>query len=348
MTHAITQDDNVELERSSSQFKPGVVLAQLGGPETLDDVRPFLYNFFIDLIPDNIPVPKLLIKPIAWLISTWRAPYSRKLYASIGGGSPLRAQTEAQAQALRDELRRRGHAMPVLVAMRNWWPYTLHALSAARAAGVSDLVFLPLYPQYSYSTTRSSLNELLRTMPGLRYEPRLHVIEEYCEDPDYIAALVDVMKRHLRDFKAPAEQIHVIFSAHGLPQRYIERGDPYLDQVKKTVAAVSARLAHPGPTHLSFQSRLGPEKWLEPSSELLIADLAAKGARAMCVVPVAFVSEHVETLNEIDIQYAEVAKHAGVTEFQRVCTVKCHPSFVACLANQVDHALTPIGSVAQA
>ena len=335
-------------ERSSGPVRPGVVLVQLGGPETLDDVRPFLYNFFVDLIPDNIPVPEPLIHPTAWLLSTWRAPYSRKLYASIGGGSPLRAQTEAQAQALRDELRRRGRAMPVYVAMRNWRPYSLHALSAARADGVTDLVFLPLYPQYSYSTTRSSLKELRRAMPGLHYDPRLHVIEEYCEDPAYIAALVDVTKRHLRDFHTPAEHVHVIFSAHGLPQRYITRGDPYLEQVKKTVAAVSARLAHPGPAHLSFQSRLGPEKWLQPASELLIEELAAKGARAMCVVPVAFVSEHVETLNEIDIQYADVAKRAGVAEFDRVCTVRCHPSFMTCLANQVERALAPAVSVASA
>jgi ferrochelatase len=334
----MTQNENVVLERSSS-LRPGVVLAQLGGPETLDDVRPFLYNFFIDLIPDNMPVPKPFIKPTAWLISTLRAPYSRKLYASIGGGSPLRAQTEAQAQALRDELRRRGNAMPVYVAMRNWRPYSEDALRAAQAGGVTDLIFLPLYPQYSYSTTRSSLNELRRVMPAVRFEPRLHVIEEYCEDPDYIAALVDVTRRCLRDFRTPAERVHLIFSAHGLPQHYIERGDPYLDQVKKTVAAASARLSHPGPVHLSFQSRLGPVKWLEPATEGLIAQLAAKGARAICVVPVAFVTEHVETLNEIDIQYAAVASRSGVAEFLRACAVKCHPSFVTCLANQVEKAL---------
>jgi protoporphyrin/coproporphyrin ferrochelatase len=335
----MTHNENVVLERSSISIRPGVVLAQLGGPETLDEVRPFLYNFFIDLIPDNIPVPAPLIKPTAWLLSTWRAPYSRTLYASIGGGSPLRAQSEAQAQALRDELRRRGKAMPVYLAMRNWRPYSEEALRAARAAGVTDLLFLPLYPQYSYSTTRSSLNELKRAMQALGYQPRLHVIEEYCEDPDYIEALVEVTTRHLRAFRTPAKEIHLIFSAHGLPQRYIERGDPYLEQIKRTVAAASARLAHPGPVHLSFQSRLGPEKWLEPASERLIAELAAKGARAICVVPVAFVSEHVETLNEIDIQYAGVAKSAGIVEFRRVCAVKCHPSFVMCMANQVEKAL---------
>jgi protoporphyrin/coproporphyrin ferrochelatase len=330
---------DVVLERSSSPNRPGVVLAQLGGPETLDEVRPFLYNFFVDLIPDNIPVPKPFIKPTAWLIATLRAPYSRRLYASIGGGSPLRAQSEAQAQALRDELRRRGKAMPVYVAMRNWRPYSEDALRAAQADGVTDLIFLPLYPQYSYSTTRSSLNELKRAMQAMGYEPRLHVIEEYCEDQDYIAALVDVTKRCLRTFRTPAHEVHLLFSAHGLPQRYIERGDPYLVQIKRTVAAASARLAHPGPVHLSFQSRLGPEKWLEPASERLIAELAANGARAICIVPVAFVTEHVETLNEIDIQYAAVANRTGVAEFLRVCAVKCHPSFVTCLANKVDKAL---------
>ncbi len=325
--------------RSPKPPRSGVVLTQLGGPETLDDVRPFLYNFFIDLAPDNIPVPAPLVKPTAWLISTLRAPYSRRLYASIGGGSPLRAQSEAQAQALRDELRRRGRAMPVYIAMRNWRPYSADALRAARADGVTQLAVVPLYPQYSYSTTRSSLNELKRVMGELDYRPDLRVVEEYCEDPRYIEALVDVTRRCLRDFKAPADQVHLIFSAHGLPQRYIERGDPYLEQVKKTVAAASARLGHPGPVHLSFQSRLGPEKWLQPASERLIADIAAKGARAMCVVPVAFVSEHVETLNEIDILYAGVARRAGVTEFLRVCTVKCHPAFVRCLADQAERAL---------
>ncbi len=317
----------------------GVVLAQLGGPDTLDDVRPFLYNFFVDLIPDNISVPPPLVKPTAWLISTMRAPYSRKLYASIGGGSPLRPQSELQAQALRDELRRRGHPMPVYLAMRNWRPYSEDALRAAREDGVTTLAFLPLYPQYSYSTTRSSLNELRRVMRAMRYEPDLRVVDQYCEDPEYLGALDDVTRRCLKDFKASPERVHLIFSAHGLPMRYIERGDPYLDQVKKTVAAASARLAHPGPVHLSFQSRLGPEKWLEPPTEKLIERLASEGARAICIVPVAFVTEHVETLNEIDIQYAGIAEQTGIEEFMRVCAVKCHPAYITCLANLAERAL---------
>jgi ferrochelatase len=319
--------------------KPAVVLAQLGGPETLQDVRPFLYNFFVDLIPDNIPVPGVMVRPLAWAIASARYRFSQGLYASIGGGSPLRAQTDAQAQALRDELKRRGMAMPVYVAMRNWHPLSDVAVRNAMADGVTHLVFLPLYPQYSFSTTRSSLNELRRVMQAERAQFQVLVIDEYCDDPSYIDAVVAVTRGALASFSAPANDVHLIFSAHGLPLKYIERGDPYLDHVKRSMAAAVAALQHPGPIHLSFQSRLGPEKWLQPASDALIRELGGGGARAVCVVPIAFVSEHVETLNEIDIQYGTIAKAAGILEFRRACTVKCHPSFVRCLADQVAAAL---------
>jgi protoporphyrin/coproporphyrin ferrochelatase len=319
--------------------KPAVVLAQLGGPETLADVRAFLYNFFVDLIPDNIPVPGVLVRPLAWAISTARYKFSQGLYASIGGGSPLRAQTDAQANALRDELKRRGRPLPVYVAMRNWHPLSEIAVRQAMADGVTHLVFLPLYPQYSFSTTRSSLNELRRVtkVEGAQYE--LLVIEEYCDDASYIDAVVAVTRLALASFAAPATDVHLIFSAHGLPLKYIERGDPYLDHVKRSMAAAVAKLGHPGPIHLSFQSRLGPEKWLRPASDALIRELGSAGARAVCVVPIAFVSEHVETLNEIDIQYGAIARAAGIVEFKRACAVKCHPSFVRCLADQVEEVL---------
>ena len=319
--------------------RTGVILTQLGGPQSLSEVQPFLYNFFTDLIPDNIPVPGPLIRPLAWLMSKWRAPRSRELYRSIGGGSPLRVQTEAQARALAVELAGRGRPMPVFVAMRNWSPYSADALRAARKASLERLVVVPLYPQYSFSTTRSSLNELRKVMGELQYEPRTEIVDNYCDDANFIGALADVTRKYLNSFQAPAKDVHLIFSAHGLPQYYIERGDPYLEQVQRTVAAASAQLKHPGPIHVSFQSKLGPAKWLEPATERLIERLIAEGARALCIVPVAFVSEHVETLNEIDIQYAGVAKRAQGVEFQRVCTVKCHPLFIRCLADQVEKVL---------
>lgn len=324
-----------------SDIRPGVALLQLGGPETLDDVRPFLRNFFRDLLADN--APKLLVEPLSALIAAWRAPTSRQLYASIGGGSPLRAQTQAQADALRDELRRRGCDWPVYVAMRNWHPDSAEMLERAHRDGVTHLAAVPLYPQYSFATTRSSVNELRRVLALTPYRPALGVVDEHCDEPSYVDALVDVTRKALRGFKAPPADIHLIFSAHGLPVSYIERGDPYVEHVKRSMAAALAKLAHPGPSHLSYQSRLGPQKWLQPSTDSLLEELGRSGARAACVVPVAFVTEHVETLNEIDIQYRDVARSANIAEFGRACAVKCHPSYVRCLADLAERC---IGSIA--
>jgi ferrochelatase len=320
--------------------RPGVALLQLGGPETLADVRPFLHNFFCDLLSDN--VPSVMIRPLATLISTLRAPYSRKLYASIGGGSPIRAQTQAQADALRDEFRRRDRDWPVYVAMRNWHPDTASMLRRAESDGVTHLIALPLYPQYSYATTRSSVNELRRLLALSTYAPALDVIDEHCDEPFYVDAIVDVTRKALRGFSARAADVHVIFSAHGLPVSYIEKGDPYLDHVKRTMAASLEKLSHPGPSHLAFQSRLGPQRWLAPSTDELLKELGAAGARGVCIVPVAFVTEHVETLNEIDIQYREIARLANMAEFHRACAVKCHPSYVRCLADLSERAVASL------
>ena len=320
-----------------SDVRPGIIVLQLGGPETLADVRPFLGNFFRDLLADN--VPPLLVRPLAELIATWRAPTSRRLYASIGGGSPIRAQTQAQADALKDELRRRGHDWPVYVAMRNWQPDSALALSAAQSEGITHVAALPLYPQYSYATTRSSVNELRRVLSTTKYRPALGVVEEHCDEPGYIDALVDVTREALGSFKAAPRDIHLIFSAHGLPISYIERGDPYVDHVKRSMVAALAKLQHPGPSHLSYQSRLGPQRWLQPSTDSLLEDLGKSGARAVCIVPVAFVTEHVETLNEIDIQYREIASAAHIAEFQRASAVKSHPSYIRCLASLAERCI---------
>lgn len=319
----------------------GIVLTQVGGPDTLASVQPYLRSFFSD--PDLIRLPQWL-KPLqgafAWSLANARAPYSRKLYASIGGGSPIRAQTEAQAQALALELRDRGQDVPVLVAMRHSQPNSLAAVRAARAAGLARLIVIGLFPQYSFSTTLSGLTGIKNAMDELRYHPEIIAVEEYCDDPDYIAAVVDVTKRALHSFRAPARDVHLVFSAHGLPVSYIEGGDPYYGHVQRSVKAAQALLQHPGPVHTSFQSRLGPQKWLQPASDKLIDRLGRNGARAVCMVPIAFVSEHVETLNEIDIQYAAIAKRVGIEEFDRACAVKCHPSYIRCLAKQAEKALS--------
>lgn len=318
----------------------GVVLTQVGGPDDLASVRPYLQSFFSD--PDLIRLPGWM-KPFqgvfAWGIAAWRAPYSRSLYASIGGGSPIRAQTDAQAKALRWELRRRGMDLPVLVAMRHSQPNSLAAMRTARDMGLRRLIVIGLFPQYSFSTTLSGLVGVRTALAALDYHPDLVAIEEYCDDPEYIAAVADVTRRALRAFAAPARDVHLVFSAHGLPVSYIRDGDPYLSHVQRSVKAVTGVLRHPGPVHISFQSRLGPQKWLEPSSEHLIRSLGESGVKAVCVVPIAFVSEHVETLNEIDLQYGDIARQTGILEFRRACTVKCHPRYIACLAGLVQRAL---------
>jgi len=329
--------------------KTGIILTQVGGPDNLDSVQPYLQSFFSD--PDLIRLPKWLKpfqKAFAWSLSTARAPYSRKLYASIGGGSPIRQQSLAQARALSWELRRQGRAMPVFVAMRHSQPNSMAAMRAARDAGLTRLIVIGLFPQYSFSTTLSGLTGVRNAMDALHFNPEIVAVEEYCDDPDYIAAVVDVTRRALRAFTTPLEHVHLVFSAHGLPMSYIEGGDPYLGHVQRSVRAASELLGHPGPIHTSFQSRLGPQKWLEPASDKLISELGQSGVKAICVVPIAFVSEHVETLNEIDIQYGDIARRSGVNEFRRACTVRCHPSFIRCLASQAEKALslTPLVSAA--
>ena len=329
--------------------RTGIILTQVGGPDDLASVKPYLQSFFSD--PDLIRLPRWLRpfqRTLAWSLATARAGYSRSLYASIGGGSPIRQQTLAQARALSAELRRRGRPMPVLVAMRHSQPNSEAAMRAAREAGLTRLIVIGLFPQYSFSTTLSGLTGVHNAMEALAYHPEVVAVEEYCDDPDFIAAVADVTRRALRAFAAPAPDVHLIFSAHGLPMSYIEGGDPYLTHVRRSVAAATAALRHPGPVHTSFQSRLGPQKWLEPGSDRLIAALGRAGAKAVCVVPIAFVTEHVETLNEIDIQYRAIAGRHGIAEFHRACAVKCHPSYITCLANQVDKAqtLTPLVTAA--
>lgn len=218
--------------------------------------------------------------------------------------------------------------------MRNWQPDTASMIRAAEADGVTHLIALPLYPQYSYATTRSSVNELKRLLAlEPSYRPALAVIDEHCDEPSYVEAVADVTRKAMAGFRCAPHDIHLIFSAHGLPVSYIDKGDPYLGHVKRTMAAVLARLQHPGPAHLAFQSRLGPQRWLSPSTDDLLRELGVSGARGACVVPVAFVTEHVETLNEIDIQYRAIAREAHIPEFDRACAVKCHPSYVRCLAD---------------
>ncbi|MCI0488426.1 MAG: ferrochelatase [Blastocatellia bacterium] len=323
--------------------RTGVLLFNLGGPETLDDVKPFLYNLFSD--PDIIRLPwRGLQKPLAWLIATQRYRKSSGYYKKIGGGSPLRRITDLQAQALEQALSQLGIDARVYVGMRYWKPFIEDALSLIRRDRITRLVVLPLYPQFSISTTGSSLNrmnEILSLNGG--DGPRLSIIESWQDDPRYIAALAETVSEELAQFPDPKpSSTHIVFSAHSVPVSYIEEGDPYLDHTRQTVRLVMEQLGGDRPHRLSFQSKVGPVKWLRPSTDETLRLLAREGASQVLLVPVSFVSEHIETLYELDILYRDVAEEVGLGVYRRAPAMNCRPGFIEALANLVREALNSV------
>jgi ferrochelatase len=320
----------------------GVLLFNLGGPETLAEVRPFLYNLFSD--PDLIKLPwRALQKPVAWMISTQRYRKSSGYYKKIGGGSPLRKITDLQAEALKGALTTAGVDATVYVGMRYWNPLIEDALADIKRDRITRLVLLPLYPQYSISTTKSSmarLNELIGDSP--RSDLRISAINNYHDDPAYIAALAATVSGELKLFAdQDPSATHILFSAHSVPVSYIESGDPYLDQTKRTVALVMDVLGADRPYGLSFQSKVGPVPWLTPATDQAIRGLAKQGVKQLLLVPVSFVSEHIETLYELDILYKGVADEVGLPLYRRAPALNTRPDFIKALADLVIKALEP-------
>jgi protoporphyrin/coproporphyrin ferrochelatase len=325
---------------AKTEERIGVLLFNLGGPDTLDDVRPFLFNLFAD--PDIIRLPwRAMQKPLAWLISTQRYKKSRGYYEKIGGGSPLRKITDEQARALEGALAARGIAARAYVGMRYWNPFIEEALDQIRRDRITHLVVLPLYPQFSVSTTGSSLNWMneLASKNGNSL-PRASVICSWEDDPNYIEALARSVDEMLAKFpNQDRASAHIVFSAHSVPVRYIKEGDPYLDHTKKTVELVMKRLGEDRPHTLSFQSKVGPVEWLTPATDETIRRLGREGASQLLLVPVSFVSEHSETLYEMDMLYRDVAKEAGIAHYLRVPTLNCRPDFIDALAKLVEGAI---------
>jgi ferrochelatase len=322
----------------------GVVLLNLGGPERIQDVGPFLYNLFSD--PEIIRLPNpALQKPLAWLISTLRAGKSQAAYRSIGGGSPLRRITEQQARELQSTLRQRGVEATSYVAMRYWHPFTESAVADIKADGIEQVVVLPLYPHFSISTSGSSFRELQRLRqadPGFARLP-IRCIRSYYDDPGYVGAMAELIARDIRACPDPASA-HVFFSAHGVPKSYVEEaGDPYQREIETCARLIMERLqrdlGHSNPYTLAYQSRVGPVEWLRPYTDAALEDLGKAGVKDLVVVPISFVSEHIETLEEIDIEYREIAHEAGISNFRRVPALDTTPSFIEGLAHLVQQAL---------
>jgi ferrochelatase len=310
-----------------------IVGLNLGGPDTLDDVEPFLYNMFRD--PDVIQLgwARPLQPLLARFISRRRAPLSRAAYAQIGGRSPIYPETLAQVTAVADALSAAGVPARPYVAMACWHPFSHEAVAAIRKDGVRRAVALPLFPQYSETTTGSSLKALARAATAAGGDVEIATVRSYPDAPGFIDAVADTITEAMAtlpdDLGAEAP---VVFSAHGLPEAYIRRGDPYLDEIRTTVAAVSRRLNLGTRARLAFQSRVGRQRWLGPYTEHALDELADAGTRAVVVCPIAFTGEHVETLQELDIVYRERAAARGLVCFARAKTVGTHPAFIAALA----------------
>ncbi|MCS6812418.1 MAG: ferrochelatase [Cyanobacteria bacterium] len=320
--------------------KVGVLLLNLGGPDKLEDVRPFLYNLFVD--PEIIRLPSPLLQaPLAWLISTLRAKKSQENYQKIGGGSPLRRITEAQAQALETELLNSGHQVKVYVGMRYWYPFTEATIAQIKQDRVKRLVILPLYPQFSISTSGSSfrlLERLWNSDPVLQ-TMQYTVVPSWYQHPDYLRSMAELIAQELDQLPQP-EQAHIFFSAHGVPVSYVEEaGDPYQREIEDCVTLIMKQLNRPNAYTLAYQSRVGPVEWLQPYTDEAIVELAHQHVKTLVVVPISFVSEHIETLEEIDMEYREIAEHAGIETFVRVPALNTYPTFIKALANLVVTAL---------
>jgi ferrochelatase len=317
----------------------GVVLFQLGGPDTLAAIEPFLYNLFCD--PDIIDFPFARIgrKPLAKLISTTRARKVQHHYATIGGSSPIRRFTERQAQALETELNNRGADARCFVAMRYWHPFTREAIAQLEAAHCDEVVLLPLYPQYSSTTTGSSLNEWRRLFHG---DVPVRNVGPFYRHPTYLDAVIEKIEAALARFPVPARP-EIVFSAHSIPLSIVATGDPYQRQIEETVRLLMERGGWPNRYRLCYQSKVGASKWLQPSLHRTLHDLASEKVREVCIVPVAFVSDHVETLGEIDHEAREEALRLGITQFEMSAGLNDSPRFVSALGELVLEALGEAG-----
>jgi len=308
--------------------KTAVVLFNLGGPDSPAAVAPFLFNLFSD--PAILGLPNPLRWLIAKLIARRRAPVARAIYAKIGGASPILGLTREQAAALAVELNKSG-VYRAFVAMRYWHPRAVAIVAEVKAWRPDRVVLLPLYPQYSTTTSGSSLAEWRAMAKAAGLRAPTATICCYPSAPGWIAAQAELVAKGLAEAAAHGRP-RILFSAHGLPKKVIAKGDPYQWQVERSAAATAKALARPDLDWVvCYQSRVGPLEWIGPSTEAEI-DRAGRDGVPLVVVPIAFVSEHSETLVELDIEYAHRAKLAGVPHYARVPAVATEPAFIAALA----------------
>ena len=312
-------------------MKKAVILFNLGGPDSLNAVEPFLFNLFND--PAIISLPGLFRYPLAKLISKRRAPTAKAIYAEMGGKSPILEETQKQANAIEKSLEKEKDEYKCFIVMRCWNPRATKTIQEVKAFKPGQIILLPLYPQYSNATSGSSIKEWLDVCKKESLPTETKIICCYPTEKDFILSYANLIREKID--KKKLSQIILIFSAHGLPENNIKQGDPYQWQVENTVKELVKNLAINNLNYiLSYQSRVGPLKWIGPSTEEVIKD-EAKKQKTIIVVPVAFVSEHSETLVELDIEYKKLAVENGSKGYIRVPAVACNQQFINSLKSSI-------------
>ncbi len=315
--------------------KVAVILLNLGGPDSLKAVKPFLFNLFYD------PAIIALNNPWRWLVakilSRKRAPIAREIYKKIGNKSPILEQTEAQATALEntlnivDEIEYR-----CFVSMRYWHPFSCDVVEKVKNFAPDRIVLLSLYPHYSITTTGSSLIDWAKNAQKAGLDAPYRVVRDYPEDTGFIEAHVSLIQTEIKKIGS-LDDYRILYSAHGLPEKIIEAGDPYRQHTENTCRTIQEKLGHPDHV-VCFQSRVGPLKWIEPYTDDEIRRAGEEG-KSVIIVPISFVSEHSETLVELDIDYRKIAKESGVKNYIRIAAIGCHPSYISTLTKLTKAAL---------
>jgi ferrochelatase len=323
-----------------------VVLFNLGGPDDLDAVEPFLVNLFQDREIIQLPGGRALQPWVARLIAKMRGPSVRDNYRRIGGGSPQLRLTRNQAGALESRLNVSGDGRyRVFIAMRYSRPSAADALDAIAAEGIRRVVTLTLFPHWSKATTGSSRGEFDRTLASAKWRHldfEVTHIEHYADNPLYLDAVAaTVRKTWDRIPESRRGRTVLLFSAHGLPQRFIDEGDPYLEHIDATRFGVLERLGLQNRQLLAFQSRTGPVKWIGPGTDEVLAELGDEGVSDVLIIPLSFVSDHIETLYEVDMLFADAARASGITGYYRPPALNCHPLFIEALAGLVLTSVAP-------
>ena len=315
-----------------------VALLNMGGPKTNQEVRSFLTRIFNDPVIMRFPLSPISQRFFAWLLVTLRGKATEERYRLIGGGSPIFDSTQKQTQALAEELRRRGRNFSVTFSFNYSHPFPEDTIKEIKSTGKKYILPLSLYPHYSKATTGSNLFYLKRAATKLY--PQLKFLESasYYLHNDYIQGFVDRIHEQIKPTES-LNDFYLIFSAHGLPLYFLLEGDTYSYQINQTVAKVVSKLNRNDRWVISYQSMVGPLKWLKPTTESIIQALARRGVQRILVVPIAFVNDHIETLCEINIEYRKLAAEAGIHDFRMSKAVECHPAFITALADSVEASL---------